>query len=134
MSRLTGADWQKLRAEIDIKRVRIVALDLPTSWSLAAGSDSFMGRMLGASNGMLLDMLAAVARKDYEDRRRRQTEGERKAKAAGLYKGRQEDVARNEGIKDMLRSGRTYSQVQALTKCSRATVAKIAKRLPKAQG
>ena len=31
--------------------------------------------MFEAINGMLLDMLAAVARKDYDDRRRRQAHG-----------------------------------------------------------
>ncbi len=75
LARLTADDWQTLRAEIDAKQVRIVALDLPTSWSLAKGDDEFTGRMLAAVNGMLLDMLAAIARKDYEDRRRRQAEG-----------------------------------------------------------
>jgi DNA invertase Pin-like site-specific DNA recombinase len=37
---------------------------------------------------MLLDMLAAVARKGYDDRRRRQAQGRAKAKAEGLYKGK----------------------------------------------
>jgi DNA invertase Pin-like site-specific DNA recombinase len=37
---------------------------------------------------MLLDMLAAVARKDYEDRSRRQLDGIQKAKEQGAYKGR----------------------------------------------
>ena len=46
--------------------------------------------MLAAVNGMLLDMLAAIARKDYENRRRRQAEGTAKAKAAGRYRGRPE--------------------------------------------
>ena len=41
---------------------------------------------------MMLDMLAAVARKDYEDRRRRQAQGIVKAKAAGAYRGRPEDT------------------------------------------
>jgi len=31
-------------------------------------ADEFTGRMFEAINGMLLDMLAAVARKDYDDR------------------------------------------------------------------
>lgn len=44
---------------------------------------------------MMLDMLAAIARKDYEDRRRRQTQGIDKAKAAGAYKGRPEDTEKN---------------------------------------
>ena len=53
--------------------------------------------MFAAINAMLLDMLAAVARKDYEDRRRRQAQGQAKAKAEGKYRGRPEDTARNEG-------------------------------------
>ena len=37
----------------------------------------FTASIIQAVNGMLLDMLAAVARKDYEDRRRRQLQGKR---------------------------------------------------------
>ena len=128
LSRLTEADWRKLRAEIEARQVRIVALDLPTSWSLAAPADDFTARMFGAINGMLLDVLAAVARKDYDDRRRRQAQGQANAKVAGTYKGRVEDKARNDGIAAMLRAGSSYSQIQAATGCGRATVAKIAKR------
>jgi hypothetical protein len=46
--------------------------------------------MFEAINGMLLDMLAAAARKDYEDRRRHQAQGQAKAMAEGRYKGRPE--------------------------------------------
>lgn len=130
LSRLTSADWTKLRAEIDAKRVRIVALDLPTSWSLATPADEFTGRVFQAINGMLLDVLAAVARKDYDDRRRRQAQGQARAKAKGLYKGRQEDKARNEGIAAMLKAGAPWSQIQATTGCSRSTISRIAKRYP----
>jgi hypothetical protein len=42
--------------------------------------DEFTARMFDAINGMLLDMLAAAARKDYEDRRRRQAQGTARAK------------------------------------------------------
>jgi DNA invertase Pin-like site-specific DNA recombinase len=54
--------------------------------------------MFEAINGMLLDMLAAVARKDYDDRRRRQPQGQATARAEGKYKGRPEDTERNAGI------------------------------------
>jgi DNA invertase Pin-like site-specific DNA recombinase len=130
LSRLVDADWRRLRAQIDDKQVRIVALDLPTSWMLLSGNkDGFASRMLGAINGMLLDMLAAIARKDYEDRRRRQTEGQAKAKTEGRYKGRPEDLKRNTGIACMLRKGVSWSDIQAATGCGRATVAKIAARM-----
>ena len=132
LSRLTDADWRRLRTEIEAKGVRIVALDLPTSHGmLGAGKDDFTGRMLAAVNAMLLDMLAAIARKDYEDRRRRQAEGQAKAKANGKYKGRPEDTERNANIATMIRKGLSWSEIQKATGCGRATVAKVAKRVPK---
>jgi DNA invertase Pin-like site-specific DNA recombinase len=128
LSRLTDSDWRKLRAELDAKQVRIVALDLPTSWQPAAPGDEFTARMFAAINAMLLDMLAAVARKDYEDRRRRQAQGQARAKAEGKYRGRPEDTARNKGIAAMLRGGASWTAIQDATRCSRATIAKVAKR------
>src|SRR3954452_14383304 len=35
LSRLTAADWNKLRTELNARQIRVVALDLPTSWQLA---------------------------------------------------------------------------------------------------
>jgi DNA invertase Pin-like site-specific DNA recombinase len=129
LSRLTAPDWERLKAELTARRVRVVALDLPTSWMMATTStDDFTSRMFEAINGMLLDMLAAVARKDYDDRRRRQAQGQAKAKAEGRYKGRPEDTERNEGIARMLAFGQTWSDIQKATGCSRATIAKVAKR------
>ena len=79
-----------------------VALDFPTSWMLAgAPSHDFNNRMFAAVNAMMLDALAAVVRKDYEDRRRRQAQGQ--AKAEGKYRGRPEDAARNGGVAAQLR-------------------------------
>ena len=130
LSRLTDGDWQKLKAELAAKRIRVVALDLPTSWVMTTGNgDEFTARVFDAINGMLLDMLAAVARKDYDDRRRRQAEGQAKAKAAGVYKGRPEDTKRNVGIAAMLKSKHSWTSIQNATGCSRATIAKIAKRI-----
>ena len=129
LSRLTSDDWKTLRTEIAAKQVRIIALDLPTSWMMAnSTADEFTMRMFEAVNGMMLDMLAAVARKDYDDRRRRQAQGQAKAKAEKRYTGRKEDAARNAGIAAMLKGGSSWTQIQATTKCSRATIAKIAKR------
>jgi DNA invertase Pin-like site-specific DNA recombinase len=133
LSRLTAADWERLKAELSARRVRVVALDLPTSWVMATGKvDEFTARMFEAINGMLLDMLAAIARKDFEDRRRRQMQGQARAKAQGKYVGRPEDKRRNARIASMRAAGTSYSAVQKATGCSRATVAKIAKRLQKA--
>jgi DNA invertase Pin-like site-specific DNA recombinase len=129
LSRLNAADWDRLKVELKARQVRVVALDLPTSWAMATGKvDDFTARMFAAINDMMLDMLAAVARKDYEDRRRRQMQGQAKAKAEGKYVGRPENKRRNARIAAMLAAGTSYSAVQEATGCSRATVAKIAKR------
>jgi len=129
LSRLTAADWEALKAELAAKRIRVVALDLPTSWTMASRiGEEFTGRMFEAINGMLLDMFAAVARKDYDDRRRRQAQGQAKAKAEGKYKGRAEDTERNAEIASMITAGQSWNTIQSATGCSRATIAKIAKR------
>jgi DNA invertase Pin-like site-specific DNA recombinase len=130
LSRLTADDWERLKAEIRTKGVRIVALDLPTSWPLlGAPQDDFTARMIGAINDMLLDMLAAIARKDYEDRRRRQSQGIEKAKAQGLYRGRPENKEKNAAITSLLKEGKTWSQIQAMVPVSKATLAKLSKAL-----
>ena len=131
LSRLNAADWDRLKDEIKSRRVRVVALDLPTSWEMMKDEDQngFTGRMFEALNGMLLDMLAAIARKDYEDRRRRQEQGIAKAKAQGRYKGRPEDKDRNAAITDMLRSGQSWNSIVKATGASRSTLSRLAKRL-----
>ena len=102
LSRLNANDWSKLKSELQARKVRVVALDLPTSWMMATSTDEMTARMMDALNGMMLDMLAAIARKDYIDRRRRQQQGIEKLKAAGGYQGRKEDSKRNEDIMGML--------------------------------
>ena len=113
LSRLRGDDWERLKGEIRGRGVKVVALDLPTSHQmLTPNADEFSGRMLDAINGMMLDMLAAIARKDFEDRKRRAAEGIVKAKAKGVYKGRPEDVERNDKIMALLRDGWSYGRIQ----------------------
>lgn len=80
ISRLTAEDWKTLRGLIESKGIRVVSLDLPTSHQLLHVQDEFTVRMFEAMNSMMLDMLAAISRKDYEDRRRRQKQGIEKAK------------------------------------------------------
>lgn len=92
-------------------------------------SAGFQDRMLAAINDMMLDMLAAIARKDYEDRRRRQAEGIAKAKQAGRYKGRPVDTALHDRVRLALNNQWSWSQIGANFKCSRATIAKVAKEM-----
>jgi DNA invertase Pin-like site-specific DNA recombinase len=136
LSRLPDADWSKLKAELLSRSVRVVALDLPTSWTMAReDTDETTRRIFESINAMLLDMLAAIARKDYTDRRRRQAQGIMRAKGEpGKYAGRPEDTERNAAIVGMLAKGNSWSSIVAATGCSRSTLSRLAKRVPVAAG
>ena len=103
LSRLDDAGWETLRKQIADKQLAVVSLDLPTSHLAltSVASDDFTRSMLKAVNGMMLDMLAAIAIKDYEDRRCRLAEGIRKAKAEGKYRGRVPDVQKHALIRTL---------------------------------
>lgn len=128
LSRLSQEDWATLKAKIAAKKVTVVSVDLSTSHAAlkpAEGMDDFTKGMIAAVNGMLLDMLAVVARKDYEDRRRRQAEGIEKAKQEGAYKGRQVNMELRNRITTLLNDGKSIRVVAGLLDCSTTTVQKV---------
>lgn len=126
LSRLSVQDWETLKQQLLSKRIRVVALDLPTSWMAVQSSmDETTQALLDAVNRMLLDMLAAVARKDYTDRRRRQAQGIAKAQQEGLYKGRRADPKRHAAIAEMLDKGMSWSKVCEVTGASRSTIKRV---------
>ncbi|NQY63542.1 MAG: recombinase family protein [Alteromonadaceae bacterium] len=125
ISRLNTKDWEALKHTINSKGLRVVSLDLPTSHQLLQTGDEFTERMLTAINTMMLDMLAAIARKDYDDRKRRQAQGIAKAKGNGLYKGRRDDFDKQRKIYSLLEAGKSYNYIQDIIGCSRGLVAKV---------
>ncbi len=136
LSRLNAADWQTLRAKLAMKRIKVIALDLPTSHMLLDAND-FTGRMFEALNSMMLDMLAAISRKDYEDRRRRAQQAINSimadpTKRAEKYKGKPEDARRHATIRTLLIAKTPWSDIMRDVGCSRMTVAKVARRLKEA--
>lgn len=125
LSRLNRDGWEQLKAEIHRRGLRVVALDLPTSWTmLDTSADELTERMLQALNDMMLDMLAAIARKDYEDRRRRQAQGIHQAKIDGKYRGRPTNHERHDRIRSLLDKGMSYTEIQRHTGASRSTIAR----------
>ena len=129
LSRLAGDDWSTLKKMIGMKDVRIVAVNVPTTWlHLSPAMADFDSRMFSAINDMLLDMLAAVARRDYEQRRERQKQGIAKAKAEGKYQGRKVNQHRYDAINRLLASGSSWSQVQKTINCSRGTISRAIKQ------
>lgn len=128
LSRLVGEDWNTLKKMIRQKDIRVVAVNVPTTW-LVSGHNDFDNRMFSAINDMLLDMLAAVARRDYEQRRERQQQGIARAKREGKYKGRQVNQSRYDAINRLIESGSSWSQVQKVLGCSRATISCAVKQM-----
>jgi len=129
ISRLNSSDWETLKSIISNKGIRIVSIDLPTSHRFIEPLDEFTERMLSAFNSMMLDMLAAIARKDYDDKRRRQAQGVQKAKMLGKYKGRPENFILQNKIEGLLKDSKSYSHIQNLLGCSRHTISKVSKKI-----
>ena len=129
LARLKQADWETLKFMLAKKKLMIVSPELPTSWIALKSSDGteFTASIMQAVNGMLLDMLAAVARKDYEDRRRRQMQGIEKAQAEGKFVGRKPDLKKRASIASLIKAGQSYSSIQETLGCSRHLIADVKK-------
>lgn len=131
LSRLDEKGWEKLKFLIQQKDLIVVSLDLPTShMALTSHSgDEFTLVMLKAINEMMFDMLAAIARKDYLDRRRRQEEGIAKAKAAGKFKGRQADNQLHDKIIELrINNRQSIRDTARLCGVSERTVIRVVKQ------
>lgn len=127
LSRLNEKDWISLKNSITDAGVKIVSVDLPTSHSAlnVVAGDDFTNQMLKAINNMLLDMLAVIARKDYEDRRRRQSEGIERNR--DKFKGRPANEEKHRQVVNLKGKGCSLTEIQELTGYSRATVARVLK-------
>lgn len=127
LSRLKRDDWESLRASINSKGLRVVSVDLPTSHAAMKqqNADEFTSRMLDAVNNMMLDMLAAIARKDYEQRRERQKQGISKAKQQGKYKGRPVDAKLHQKIHELLNKNFSVRKVADIVGCAPSTVQRV---------
>ena len=127
LTRLPRAEWEKLRAKIETKGIRVVSLDLPTSHkALSAGdADEFTSRMLDAVNRMMMDMVAAISRKDYEQRRDRQAQGIEKAKQRGVYRGRPADEELHQKIRELLSAGFSVRKAARHVGCAPSTVQRV---------
>lgn len=136
LSRLPKKGWDVLRSEIGSKGLRVVAVDLPTSHiALNKGNnDEFTSRMLDAVNNMMLDMVAAIARKDYEMRRQRQAQGIAKAKASGMYQGRPKDTKKRQKIAELLDAGFSIRKTASIAGASPTTVVAVSKEMGEAVG
>nr|WP_015060798.1 recombinase family protein [Psychrobacter sp. DAB_AL60]AFF18229.1 resolvase domain-containing protein [Psychrobacter sp. DAB_AL60] len=131
LARLNQTDWDTLKRMLSEKKLAVVSKELPTSYMALQSerSNNFMDSVLQAINSMMLDMLAAIARKDYEDRRNRQMQGIARAKLEGKYKGRRKDTEKRKIVASLLISGHSYSEIQSMAKCSRQLIASLSNEM-----
>ena len=135
LSRMEDPDWRTLKAAIDSKGLRIVALELQTSHLAMRTNqnDEFTSRMLAAINNMMVEMMAAIARKDYQQRRERQAQGIAKAKQGGIYKGRPADQDLHKRVRELLAANFGIRAAARHAKCSTTTVLKIRDQLSRSE-
>ena len=128
LTRLPFTQWQTLKQRIQQAGLTIVVLDQSmTHQSLKSNIDETTNAIQQALTAFMLDLGAAMARDDYETRQKRQKQGIDKAVKEGKYKGRPVDTALHKKIDDLLSASVSYSKIQNIIGCSRATVAKVAK-------
>lgn len=127
LSRLSVGDWESLRSEIESRGLRIVAVDLPTTHqAMQAGKgDDLTKSILDAINRLMVDLMALMARKDYEQRRARQMQGIEKAKSEGKYRGRPVDFKMRARVKALIKKGCSIRETARLAQVSTATVQKV---------
>ena len=124
LSRLANEDWEKLKRMISENGINIVAIDLPTTY-MVLGNDELTSSIMRAINVLIIDILAAVARKDYVMRRQRQAQGISKGRKEGKYRGRQPNTEKHNAIVEMLRHGISYSAIERAIGVSHATIARV---------
>ena len=81
LSRLSTDDWDTLKATIEAKGLRLVVADLPTSHQMITDK-GITGQIMKVINGMLVDLMATMARLDQEKRVERIRQGLENKKAA----------------------------------------------------
>lgn len=126
LSRLPYAQWKLLKHQLVDAGIHIVVIDQPMTHSALTEirDDSMISRVL---TEFMIDLAAAMARDDYETRRRRQAQGIEKAKALGKYQGRKPNYQLRNNIALLLEEGKSWTQIQNLLNCSRSTISKVKK-------
>lgn len=103
LTRLSNNDWMTLKKQIEQHELRIVSLDVPTSWQALSDNDPSQAdpvtrAVITAINNMLIDLMAAMSHKDWLTRSQRQKQGIERAHSLGKYRGKQADQERHQKV------------------------------------
>lgn len=132
LSRLSQADWSKLKDTIKDKGLRLVVADLPTSWQMA--SEGIAGEVMRVINDMLVELMATMARLDQEKRVERINQGLANKRAADPEwkpSGKGKNTALREQVKSLMAKHPKASadEVAKMAECGVATVYRIKREI-----
>jgi DNA invertase Pin-like site-specific DNA recombinase len=123
LSRLDQSDFEILKQQIKAKGLRLIVADLPTTHAQQSG---MTGDILNVINGMLIDLLATMAKLDNDKRRERIKQG---LERAG-YKptGKKADAKKHDRIKELAALGNmTKEEIAKAVGVGVATIYRVLK-------
>lgn len=140
LSRLSQGDWETLKQTINSKGLRLVVVDLPTSWepfeNPTKGTTDIAGSVLYVVNNMLIDLMATMARLDQEKRVERIRQGIANKKAADpTWKspGKRKNAGKWATVEKLLKgqsaTGMTIKEIAQAADAGEATIYRIKKEL-----
>lgn len=140
LSRLSRDDWETLKQTINSKGLRLVVVDLPTSWapfeSSTKGTTDIAGSVLHVVNNMLIDLMATMARLDQEKRVERIRQGIANKKSAdptwkspGKKKNTEKWATVEKLLKGQSATGMTIKEIAQAADAGEATIYRIKKEL-----
>ena len=122
LSRLPQPMWEALKRQIGQAGLQVVAVDLPvTHAAMKPATEGVEAWLQKAIAQMLIEFMAAFARKDWEDRRTRQAQGIATAKQAGRLQPRQPNLKMYARIIEA-RKTLSIRKTAELLGCSKGTV------------
>lgn len=129
LTRLNDDDWTKLKKQISHLNLKIVSLDIPTSWQALdqniTDNDPIAKAILEAVNNMFIDLMAVMSRKDWITRKERQRQGIDRAIKNGKYKGKQANIEKQQQVISLRKRGLTLKEICQTTGYCYSNVCKI---------
>lgn len=131
LTRLKPSEWEILDGRIKSNGIKLVIMSLPLSHESLKTTpdtqDDITKAVMRGMNDMMIQILATIARNDYDKRRYRQRQGIDKILAdprikATKYKGKQANITQYQRILRLLDSGYTYAQIKDTLGVSNDTI------------
>ena len=129
--KLNSNDWEELAYLIRAKKVRMVVIDIPTTWQhmVSVSRIEDIGNTLNkvSLTSFMIEVLASRSKSSTARIKQAQADGIKKAKQKSKYEGRKPDIRQYKAILKLLDAGKTYKEIEKALRCSSRTVS-VAKK------